>query len=330
MAKISVLVAVYNTEPYLRQCLDSLIAQTWKDIQVICVDDCSTDGSLSVLHEYARRDNRIEVLALPENGGQAHARNVGLGIATGDYVTFLDSDDWLAEDALQQMAAVFGAHPLTDTVLFKVMLCTGSPQSFAGSCYPMKPFDVLSGKEAFEKSLDWQIHGIYAARRSLYERYPYDDSCRAYSDDNTTRLHYYISREVRCCDGIYYYRQNPQSVTHKASVRRFDYLRANESMKRQLLQLGVGQSVIRQYENIRWRVLVDLYMFYHCHGHELSPQEQSYGKSELHRIWDGIDRSLLESGLTCKLGYRPMKSWRMFCFQEWVYFTLRGWFGKNQ
>lgn len=91
---------------------------------------------------------------------------------------------------------------------------------------------------------------LYGAR-ALYDRYPYDDSCRAYSDDNTTRLHYYISREVRPCGGLYYYRQHEASVTHKAGLRHFDYLRANESMRRQLIDLAVGDDVLRRYENQR-------------------------------------------------------------------------------
>ncbi|WP_278582648.1 glycosyltransferase family 2 protein, partial [Prevotella denticola] len=95
MPKISVLVAVYNTAEYLPQCLDSLLNQTLKDVEVVCVDDASTDDSLDILHQYAARDTRLKVIALDENRGQAHARNIGLSCATGDYIGFVDSDDWL-------------------------------------------------------------------------------------------------------------------------------------------------------------------------------------------------------------------------------------------
>lgn len=96
MPKISILVAVYNTAAYLPQCLDSLLSQTLKDIEVLCVDDASTDKSLEILHQYAEKDERVKVFALKENRGQAHARNVGLSHATGDYIGFVDSDDWLS------------------------------------------------------------------------------------------------------------------------------------------------------------------------------------------------------------------------------------------
>ena len=75
MPKVTVLVAVYNAERFLPQCLDSLLAQTMSDFQVICIDDASTDRSLQVLNTYALRDLRIEVVRLLENRGQAHARN---------------------------------------------------------------------------------------------------------------------------------------------------------------------------------------------------------------------------------------------------------------
>ena len=77
MPKISLLVAVYNTAAYLPQCLDSLLSQSLKDIEILCVDDASTDNSLTILHQYAEQDNRVKVFALEENKGQAHARNIG-------------------------------------------------------------------------------------------------------------------------------------------------------------------------------------------------------------------------------------------------------------
>ena len=95
MPKVTILVAAYNAAPFLPKCLDSLLSQTLEDIQVVCIDDGSTDDTPDVLQRYAAADRRIEVIALPENHGQAYARNQGLLTAKGDYVCFLDSDDWL-------------------------------------------------------------------------------------------------------------------------------------------------------------------------------------------------------------------------------------------
>ena len=326
MPMVTILVAVYNASAYLSQCLDSLLNQTLTDLQIICIDDHSTDSSLQLLNEYRSKDSRIEVLALPENHGQAYARNEGLKQARGEYVCFLDADDWFAADALQQAVDVFLQHPATDCTLFDVAMVSNDHTDL----YPLPAFEQLSGEEAFRLSLDWQIHGVYMVRTSLHQQYPYDDSCRLYSDDNTTRIHFLKSRQVRHCSGIYYYRQHAASATHAVSVRRFDFLKANESMKRQLQQLGVDRPVLQQWETTRMLVLVDTYMFYHCHGHALKASERAYGLNELHRVWHTIDRTLLLPAQTCKFGYRLMPSWPLFRLQEWLYFTLRGFLGKNK
>ena len=93
MVKVSVIIPVYNVEPYLKQCMDSVVGQTLKDIEIICVDDGSTDGSLDILREYAAEDNRIQIIE-QKNAGAGAARNNGMRHATGKYLSFLDSDDF--------------------------------------------------------------------------------------------------------------------------------------------------------------------------------------------------------------------------------------------
>ena len=149
MTNISILVAVYNGERYLRQCLDSILEQTMKDLQVICI-----------LREYAAKDSRVQVLSLEANVGVAAARNRGLRLATGKYVCFVDCDDWIAPNAMQEICEVFSSHPQTDCVLFDLYL-----SDERGSWpYPMVAFEVMTGKEAFEKSLAWEIHNPWSIR----------------------------------------------------------------------------------------------------------------------------------------------------------------------
>ena len=96
MPKVSVIIPVYNVENYLRQCLDSVINQTLKDIEIILVDDGSTDSSLSICNEYAQKDNRITVLT-QQNKGAGAARNMGIESSHSEFVIFLDSDDYYPE-----------------------------------------------------------------------------------------------------------------------------------------------------------------------------------------------------------------------------------------
>ena len=98
--KISVVLPVYNVANYLRKCLDSLVNQTFKDFEVICVNDGSTDLSLSILEGYALTDSRFKIIS-QENQGLSGARNTGMEHVLGEYVLFVDSDDWLEENALE-------------------------------------------------------------------------------------------------------------------------------------------------------------------------------------------------------------------------------------
>ena len=99
MPLISVIVPVYNAAPFLAKCVDSILAQGVADLELLLVDDGSKDDSLAICRDYAAKDARVKVVAKP-NGGVSSARNCGLDNATGEWVTFVDSDDWLAEGAL--------------------------------------------------------------------------------------------------------------------------------------------------------------------------------------------------------------------------------------
>jgi glycosyltransferase involved in cell wall biosynthesis/exopolysaccharide biosynthesis predicted pyruvyltransferase EpsI len=97
MPLISVIIPVYNVENYLCRCLDSVINQTFKDLEILCVNDGSKDGSIAILEEYAVKDNRIKIIH-KKNGGLSSARNEGLKYATAEYIGFVDSDDWIEPD----------------------------------------------------------------------------------------------------------------------------------------------------------------------------------------------------------------------------------------
>ena len=102
--KVSVIIPVYNVEQYLKECMDSVVNQTLKEIEIICVDDGSTDSSLEILKEYAKKDNRITVIT-QKNLHAGVARNAGLSVAKGEYLSFLDSDDFFELNMLEEMYA---------------------------------------------------------------------------------------------------------------------------------------------------------------------------------------------------------------------------------
>ena len=94
MNKISVIVPIYNVEQYVERCLNSIIENTYKNLEIICINDGSTDNSLKILEKIAENEQRIKIID-KINGGVSSARNIGLDVATGDYIAFVDSDDWV-------------------------------------------------------------------------------------------------------------------------------------------------------------------------------------------------------------------------------------------
>ena len=150
--QISVIVPVYKVERYLRRCVQSILNQTHSNLEVILVDDGSPDGSGALCDEFAKQDSRVQVIH-KDNGGLSDARNAGLSIARGDYVTFVDSDDWIEPDAYEAMLALAeesGAQ----------LVCAGrydedetTGQITVGLC-PEKR-ELISDKEALRRILRW-------------------------------------------------------------------------------------------------------------------------------------------------------------------------------
>ncbi len=98
--KVSVIIPIYNAKTVLRQAIQSVIGQSYRNLEIILVNDCSTDSSLAVCRQFAQKDNRITVVDKPVNEGVDYARSSGLEVATGDFITFLDADDWFVPNAV--------------------------------------------------------------------------------------------------------------------------------------------------------------------------------------------------------------------------------------
>ena len=145
---VSLVIPVYNSAPYLRQCLDSVTGQTYQDLDIICVNDGSKDESLSILEDYAAKDSRIRVFSKENEGkGAASARNFGLKKAKGEYVQFLDSDDFFDENMVERLVtkACF-----TDS---DVVICAGQNFDNERQCVtgrlPHPDLHYAPDKEAF-------------------------------------------------------------------------------------------------------------------------------------------------------------------------------------
>lgn len=321
--KISVLTAVYNAEKFLRVCLDSLMNQTLTDCQFICIDDCSTDGSAEILQEYAKRDARFQVLHTPVNSGIAKTRNLGIKFVCGEYVATLDADDWFAPDALEQ---AYHALKSADAqcAVFQLVMCDGEGEN--ERLHPIKSDkEQWTGEEAFRLSIDWSLHGLYVTTADMYRHFPFDDASFLYSDENTTHLHYFHSGRVVRCSGCYFYRQHGGSVTHACSVRRFDRMIANWSLKRHFEQLEFQgkQELLNFYELHRWLNIVGCYWYYYQHFAAFTPKEQAEIEALFKKMLQTVEAERIPWREKMKLGYYPFKSYKAFSRAERLYFSLR-------
>ena len=237
MPTISVIVPVYRVEPYLRRCVDSILAQTYSDLELILVDDGSPDGCPAICDEYAREDSRVHVIHKP-NGGLSDARNAGLGWmfanSGSQYVTFIDSDDLVTADYLKRLYDVLQTsqadisvcmdRSFEDEAELRVQPGTTDPTA-----------EVMSGREACMSIYRMDGKTSVMAWGKLYRseimrplRYPVG---RIHEDDATTPLAYYrADRVVFVKDRLYLYRQRDGSIMRQAfSARRFDGVEAVET-----------------------------------------------------------------------------------------------------
>ena len=230
--KISIIVPVYKVEKYLEKCLDSIIKQTYKNLEIILVDDGSPDSCGKICDEYAAKDNRVVVIH-KENAGVARARNSALDIATGDYISFIDSDDWMAEDAYEYFVNNLERYK-ADCVVGRCQMVYdkndvleyGEKESVEIKCMTssgaMK--EVLNGGSAIWNRL---------FKKKIFDnlRFPVD----RINDDEVTVLHAYAgcNRVVFLNQYTYYYRIRANSITTSTfSMRKVDvFYNAKDNME---------------------------------------------------------------------------------------------------
>ena len=167
MAQISVIVPVYQVEAYLPQCIDGILAQTFRDFELILVDDGSQDRSGAICDEYAGRDERVRVLH-KENGGLSDARNAGLEQANGDYFLFVDSDDFIAPMMLERLYAGAQREGADLAICnFRYTFDTKEKKDFSTAMTA----EILRGAEIFYNRKNDRSHGFWTvAWNKLYKR----------------------------------------------------------------------------------------------------------------------------------------------------------------
>ncbi len=204
--KVSIIIPVYNVEEYLAEALESVINQTLKDIEIICVDDCSTDNSLTMLKNYASRDSRIVLLEQKENKGQGTARNQALDIAKGEVIMFLDPDDWYTLDACERVYNQITKNK-NDFVYMNYCFCreTQNGRVFKNGEYHLDGF--------YEKANCPDIK-LWELKNNFWHNV--NTVCRAYKKDFLEKYHIRYDEKVRLCEDVPFFAKcivNAKSVS---------------------------------------------------------------------------------------------------------------------
>lgn len=211
---ISVIVPVYKVEPYLRKCVDSILAQTYENLEIILVDDGSPDSCGAICDEYASREARIRVIH-KENGGLSSARNAGLEVARGEYIGFVDSDDWLEPQTYQWLLEMAVKEQLP-------MVCAGrydcdsrTEGRKVGLCPPKR--EVISGQELTKRIFLWDNVDSAAwdklYDRSLFQKIRYPLGVVSEDLPVTYRLALAAGRVGMLDKPVYNYLHRPGSIT---------------------------------------------------------------------------------------------------------------------
>lgn len=212
--KLSIIIPVYQVENTIKKCVDSILCQNYKNIEIILVDDGSIDKSVEICDKYAAIDYRVRVIH-KRNGGLSDARNAGLGIATGDYITFVDSDDYVDLGTFYKLMNIIFKHPEYDIIEYSVIFRGGKTEK--KMIFPDKVFDnstdYWNKGEAYEHSYAW--NKIY--KRHLFDEVRYPKG-KVFEDIWTLPLLTSKARYIAMTSVLgYNYNWNPNGITATAN-----------------------------------------------------------------------------------------------------------------
>ena len=219
--KVSLIIPVYNTEKYLRRCLDSVISQTHKNLEIILVNDGSKDNSLKICQEYKNNDDRIIVID-KENTGVSRTRNTGLDIASGEYICFSDSDDYLFDDYVEYLL-MLAVENDADIALTTRMVTTFKPKVLNDHC----SFSIKNNEEALIEILSYNVPiGVYCKmfKKNIISRVRFEENLSIGEGFNFNTDAFQIANKVVFGNKqVYYYRRdNEASATTNFSMKKWE------------------------------------------------------------------------------------------------------------
>ena len=253
---------VYNASRFLDESIGSLLRQDYTDWELICVDDGSTDDSLSKLRDHEASDHRIRVYS-QANAGPAQARRLGISHSAGDYIAYLDADDTYSSDFLSATLAAARLHD-ADVVMpgLKLYTCMtyGEPTDF-NARHNLTAGEEISPRDAFIRTFPWSVHGFCLYKADHMKRFALteiSDVNNFNADEFLTRYLLLYASKIVVSTGAYYYGINDESITRKFSTKKLGALKVNDLLFKLAVKEGFEGADLQKIANHCFRILVSL------------------------------------------------------------------------
>lgn len=323
MIEVSVLLPVYNGALYLEQTLNSLRCQTFSSFEVLCIDDCSTDNSATIIHDFANLDHRIRYLKTNKNLGTApKSVNYAIEEANGKRYVYSSQDDFFSPDWLEILHSR-AIETRADAVIPDVEMYyekRKSNRKIIG--YKGDRSAILTGRQAFVASLDWTISGN-ALWPIKFLKEGGLDTFNSFADEYSARRFFLKCNKVAFCNGVFYYRQdNCNAITKKPSPQRLEEVKTGIQVYYLIIRNGFGSSVHGMYATHVLRMLIRSQALIYRNPF-LKPEE-----SKIIQSWKRLrDCSTFQNSLTdgvkLKLINSPLYSVKiMLCARSLFWFRL--------
>ena len=321
MDMVSIIVPIYKVEKYLRKCLDSILSQTYHNLDIILVEDGSPDDCAVICEDYAARDRRIRVIH-KTNGGLSSARNVGLELAKGEYICFVDSDDYIKSDMIEKMLST-SLHYQSDLVMcdfYKVYegeeasICESSLSDY--SVYKLQRSEAQQNSFLpSENRIAYVVAWNKLYKKQLFEGIRYPEN-KIHEDEAVTyRLLYQARNLVHIKLPLYYYLVNrTDSIMRESNLRKHFHLFDAYLNRIQFYYLAREDALCNR--------MILHYMHMLCHFIKLGGEKQEYKKETNHYYF------LLKEFINKKISFSFLQKIEVFLYKNLqVYYTV--WSIKN-
>ncbi|MDR3273468.1 MAG: glycosyltransferase [Flavobacteriaceae bacterium] len=278
--KISVIVPVYNVEPYLRKCLDSLVNQTMKDIEIVLVNDGSTDNSQQIVDEYAESFSFVKSI-IKENGGLSDARNEGVQAAEGEYLAFVDSDDWISEDMMLEMYKLAKKHKA------EIVFCNLQKVDENGQVFRQLP-QLPQLPEKIVLKEDFTVFGEMSCfacnkifKRELFDEIEFPKGIHFEDIATIPRLFFKASTVAKTDRYFYQYFERTGSITRNYTTKGLDMFEAIARVKKDF-EKSLYKNFIQDWKN--FVILQGFYSFLAYYAYVKDGEVKRQMMSELRRL----------------------------------------------